>query len=257
MTHILYILSLNYYLIKTKIESKKGARMSSIFPSLISSDLLNLGNTIKNLDPYCVGYHIDIMDNHFVPSLTWGTMFVDAISQATQNQLWIHLMVDNPASWIAKLQPIKSSSEKKTPANSRLAKNSIISFHLESTKQPLDIIQAIQQKQWRASIAISPETPVTELIPYLPFIDHILLMSVHPGKSGQPFIPKTINKITKLQSYLAKQNKTQAITIALDGGVTHANFASLVKLGIKDFAIASALFDTLDPVQALQKLQKL
>lgn len=231
--------------------------MPSIFPSLISSDLLNLGSTIKNLDPYCAGYHIDIMDNHFVPSLTWGTMFIDAISRATSNQLWVHLMVDDPGSWIARLQPTESNPHiKNNFAHNSLKKNSIISFHLESTKQPLDIIQTIQEKKWRASIAINPETPVTDLIPYLPFIDHVLLMSVQPGRSGQPFIPEIIHKITELQNYLAKQDKNQAITIALDGGITHANIANLAKLGIEHFAIASTIFNTPDPAQALQELQK-
>ena len=71
-----------------------------IFPSLISSDILNLQNTINLLDAHCHGYHIDVMDDHFVPNLTWGPVFINSITQKTQRSLHVHLMVDNPASWI-------------------------------------------------------------------------------------------------------------------------------------------------------------
>lgn len=77
--------------------------MAKIYPSLISADILNLETQIKTLDPYCPGYHLDVMDYHFVPNLTWGPSFIEAISKATTRQLWVHLMVDNPIVWIEKL----------------------------------------------------------------------------------------------------------------------------------------------------------
>ncbi|MFH1461954.1 MAG: hypothetical protein ABIF12_03340 [bacterium] len=89
-----------------------------IFPSLISSDLLNLGNTIKELDPYCDGYHIDIMDDHFVPNLTWGAAFVKSILGCTSLPLHIHLMVLDPEKWIDRI---------------KFRPNDLFIFHYEAT----------------------------------------------------------------------------------------------------------------------------
>ena len=87
-----------------------------IFPSLISSDLLNLERTIKQLESYCDGFHIDIMDDHFVPNLTWGPAFVNAISKVTNKSLSVHLMVDNPFKWLDRVE---------------LTNNDFLIFHFE------------------------------------------------------------------------------------------------------------------------------
>ncbi|MCX5925369.1 MAG: ribulose-phosphate 3-epimerase [Candidatus Dependentiae bacterium] len=246
--------------------------MAYIFPSLISSDLLHLEKTIKNLSPHSAGYHIDIMDNHFVPNLTWGLPFIAAISTVATKPLWIHLMVDNPETWVTTMQ---------------IPQGSIISFHLEAvadSKKIYALIAAIQKKKWRASIAISPDTDIEKLFPFLskpdtntekppsllpknadtdteklsPFlhtIDHVLMMGVVPGFSGQPFLPSTYDRVAQLSSYCSDNNLT--ITLAVDGGVTRDNCVKLLALGVQHFAIASALFDAPDPVVALQEFQAL
>lgn len=244
--------------------------MAIIFPSLISADLLNLERTINQLEPYCAGFHLDIMDNHFVPNLTWGTMFIDAIGRCAAKQLWVHLMVDNPSSWATRMH---------------LPAQSIVSFHLESLLSPpttachhtctqetsstnpihqnsslvtesvIHLIKLIQNENWRASIAINPETPIAALFPFLRMLDHVLIMSVHPGASGQSFLPTTDHKVKELTDYCTA-NKLH-ITISVDGGITPAHCARLQSLGVHHFAAAAAIFHTPDPVKALQELQKI
>lgn len=223
--------------------------MTHIFPSLISADLLNLGATIKQLEPYAAGFHIDIMDNHFVPNLTWGTMFVTAFAHATDAPLWIHLMVDNPASWIETMA---------APAGSIITIHLESCAHLDSTpRQALvsSLITRIQQKQWRASLTLNPRTPIAALYPYLPLIDHVLIMSVEPGRSGQSFLPETDARITELLHHCSTHNLS--VTIGVDGGLTKEHCLRLKNLGVEHFAAAAAIFHTPDPLHALKELHDL
>src|SRR5205814_4684098 len=137
---------------------------------------------------------LDIMDNHFVPNLTWGPTVVNAIAQKTSRTLWVHLMLDNPLGIIEQLD---------------VPQQSIISVHLESPGDIHAAIHAIKNKNWRASIAIKPKTAVSELTPFLNLIDHVLLMSVDPGFSGQAFLPATEQKIDQLINLCSQQTQNR------------------------------------------------
>ena len=106
--------------------------MPALYPSLIAANQLSLQQTLDSSDAYADGYHLDIMDNHFVPNLTWGHGMINAIAAYTTRQLWVHLMVDNPDSWIDQL---------------KLPQESIVTFHIESSTNPLRIVHAIQIQQ--------------------------------------------------------------------------------------------------------------
>ena len=214
--------------------------MKAIYPSLISADLLNLEQEIKSLEPYCPGYHIDIMDNHFVPNLTWGASFVHAISDSTAKQMWVHIMVDNPDDWINKL---------------RMPPGSILSFHVEATEVPEMLIKRILEKNWLPSLAVSPKTSVETILNFLNDVHHVLLMSVVPGFSGQKFLPEVTQKLEYLTAYRKQHNLD--LKIGMDGGINKDNIAQLAQKGADYFAVASAIFDSSDPAQALQELNKL
>jgi len=214
--------------------------MAAIYPSLICADILNLQKEIKLLEPYCEGYHIDIMDNHFVPNLTWGSMFVNEIDKITAKPLWVHLMVDDPENWIEILS---------------LNANSILSFHFESTQKIKTISDRIKKKNWIPSIAINPKTPVEKIFPFLDIIHHVLIMSVEPGFSGQSFIKEVVDKVDTLVSYV--QMSGLKCTVAMDGGISQDNIAMLAKKGVHDFGVGSGIFSQPDKVEALKKLYKL
>ncbi|MFC1842376.1 ribulose-phosphate 3-epimerase [Candidatus Dependentiae bacterium] len=214
--------------------------MVKIYPSLIAADILNLQREIKLLEPYCQGYHVDIMDNHFVPNLTWGQMFVDAIDRITAKPLWVQLMVDDPQNWVDFLA---------------LNANSIVTFHFESTSSVKNISDRIKKKNWVPSIAINPKTPVEKIFPFLDIIPHVVIMSVEPGFSGQDFLPKVIDKVDTLVSYC--QMRGLKITVGMDGGIKEDNISMLAKKGVEDFVIGSGIFNHENRISAIKKLYEL
>jgi len=214
--------------------------MAHIFPSLIAGNLLNLQKEIKTLDSHVDGYHLDIMDNHFVPNLTWGPMFINAIARATYRTLWVHLMVDNPMDWTSLLF---------------LPPGSIYTFHLEAKKEIPKLIKQIKEKKWLVSIAINPKTSVEEIFPLLNILDQVLIMSVEPGFSGQNFLPKVIEKIERLAAYRDTSGST--FHISVDGGIDKDNISMLAKKGVNDFAIANGIFKAANSIMRLQELKNL
>lgn len=214
--------------------------MASLYPSLISADPLNLEKTIKQLEPYCSGFHADVMDNHFVPNLTMGPFFVNAIARASSKPTWVHLMVNNPESMIETLI---------------LKPGSMVSFHFEEVKEILHFINLLTEKKLEPSIAISPKTDVAKVFPFLDKIHQVLIMSVEPGFSGQPFIENVVSKIAPLVEL--RKTKNLNFRIGMDGGINPTNIGMLAKKGVDDFAVASAIFNSSDPIIALQHLTKL
>ncbi|MBA3751479.1 ribulose-phosphate 3-epimerase [Candidatus Dependentiae bacterium] len=214
--------------------------MIKIFPSLISSDLLQIKQTLELLDPLVEGYHLDIMDFHFVPNLTWGPAFVNAIRAATKKQLFVHLMVDNPEQYFDLFS---------------LQEDDIVSFHYESPSgyTPEELTTQISSRGWIPSIALNPETPL-EVIFSLTNLQHLLLMSVNPGFSGQTFITSTLEKL--VQSATIRSQRNKPFTIAVDGGINENNCYELASSGADELAIATAIFKDPSPSQALLRLRK-
>ncbi len=213
-----------------------------IYPSLISSDLLNLKHTIDLLDAHCDGYHLDVMDDHFVPNLTWGPAFVNAIRTATVRPLYIHLMVDDPVSW---------------PSRLALAGTDTIIFHheaLHDVQQQKKLLTAIHAKGCKVGIAINPATPAEHVYEVLSLVDVVLVMSVQPGFSGQRFIPEVTQKIETLSGLRKRLGKN--FSISVDGGVNEKNIEMLARLHVDVVAVAAALFNYKDPVVALKNLYK-
>jgi ribulose-phosphate 3-epimerase len=212
--------------------------MATIYPSLMGIESPKLEEVIKQLDLYVQGYHIDVMDNQFVPNAMLDAQAVNTIAQSTNNPLWVHLMVVNPEDFVSKLE---------------LLERSILSFHYEAAGSNVTLIQKIKDKGWRASIAINPSSPVEKIFPLLPLIDQVLIMSVDPGFSGQPFIADVLSKLEPLIGYRASNNLS--FRIGMDGGIKLNNIQELVQKGVQDLAVSSAIFDYPNRVEALKILQ--
>lgn len=204
-----------------------------IYPSLISSDILNLANVIKELDSHCDGYHIDVMDDHFVPNLTWGPQFVSAIKRATKLPIHLHLMVDNPTKWVNRVS---------------LSGDDVFIFHHEVFDKNLLKVNG------KKGVAINPETNVEDIFSYCSHLDHVLIMSVKPGFSGQKFISSVMTKVNKLINFRNEHRLT--FSIGMDGGICDSNIASIAKEGVDVVGVASAIFDNRNYVESLKKLYK-
>lgn len=213
--------------------------MAAIYPSLMSADLLNLEREIKLLDPHIIGYHIDIMDNHFVPNIAFGFDTIHAISRITNKQLWLHAMVDNPTAMINQFQ---------------LPANTIYSFHIESDFNKKEIMIKLTEKNWLPSIAIKPKTDVAQLFDFIDAQTYqVLVMSVEPGFAGQSFIPHTLDKLDALIAFRNKHNLN--FKIGIDGGINATNITSVTTRGVTDIAASSTIFNNPDRIAALNNLK--
>jgi len=211
-----------------------------ILPSLISADLLNLNSVIESLNDHCDGFHIDVMDNHFVPNLTWGPAFIDYFLKVSKKPLDVHLMVDNPESFIPKLS---------------LRVDDTLIFHFEAVKDKKEIENLalrVQSMGWKVGLAIKPGTKFDDFAGFLRFFDQVLVMSVEPGFSNQKFISKVLDKIKKIAQL--KQDKQFPLKMAVDGGVNCENIKLLVENGVDRVGVAGAIFSGDNYLQNLQKL---
>ena len=176
----------------------------------------DLKNNIKKLDISNIDYlHLDIMDNIFVPNITWKLDEITNLLVNTKNKKDVHLMVKNIKKYIddySKLNP------------------EFITFHLEATDSVLDTINYIKSKKIKVGISIKPNTKVECLLEYLPLIDLVLVMSVEPGFGGQTFIENSINKVNELYEIREKNNYNYLIEI--DGGINDTNIKFLDKCDI-------------------------
>ncbi|HLB94349.1 MAG TPA: ribulose-phosphate 3-epimerase [Candidatus Babeliales bacterium] len=213
-----------------------------LYPSLIAADLLDLRTAIKELESSCDGFHLDLMDHHFVPNLTWGPDFVNSIACATELPLWVHLMVTNPSDIVEQLQ---------------LRTQDLVTLHYESFATPkllLDLVLLIKKTNSKVGIAVSPRTEISLITDLLVQLDQVLIMSVEPGFSGQQFLPATYAKIEQLLQ--ARRDQNLNFRIAVDGGVNLANINKLVQAGVQDLAIGAAIFNSFDtPEIELQRLR--
>jgi ribulose-phosphate 3-epimerase len=198
-----------------------------IYPSLVSSDVLNIRATLEKLENLCDGYHIDVMDHHFVPNLTWGYVFINAIRKESNLSLHIHLMVDNPLEWIDNLA---------------IDKKDVVFFHIESCKSNAEInccIKKIREKKYGVGIVYNSETSVSEE-GILEAVDYILIMSVLPGFSGQNFNGESLKKVDTLVEM--RKIKNLDFKIFMDGGIDVNNIRNLVAHGVDGIGVASAIF---------------
>jgi ribulose-phosphate 3-epimerase len=212
--------------------------MVKIYPSLMAAEQKTLHDEIQTLEPYCDGFHLDVMDGFFAPNLGFNFEMLNKIDHTTTLPSFIHLMVDDPQRWVMDHLMLKLG----TP----------IAFHKESSTQPSALIGLIRQHHWSPGIALKPSTPIKTVYPYLSDIDHVLLLAVEPGPAGQIFNPEVLDKVDALVRY--RQLYNLSFSIGLDGGISLENIGLLTQKGVDFFCIGSAIFDSQDPVQRLKQL---
>jgi ribulose-phosphate 3-epimerase len=213
--------------------------MINIYPSLMAIAQKDLAKEINLLQPHCAGFHLDVMDNIFVPNLLWNNPDeINEIVKMIKNQVWIHLMIEKPDVFYEQLV---------------LPAGSLVSFHIESKVDVFCFAKTIKEKKHQVSLAMRPKTPVEKVLSFFDIVDQILIMSVEPGASGQTFLESSFEKISALVKYREQHNAH--FSIGVDGGVSKNNIKRLAQEGVDDFAIATAIFGEQDHVVALQKLQ--
>ena len=200
--------------------------MRTISPSLLSANFSNLKGEISQLESAGANrLHLDVMDGHFVPSITFGPIIIKAIRKITNCHLETHLMIENPH--LSYDQYIDAGS------------NTII-FHIESSLNPKKDIEYIKSKNILAGVALNPNTDEALLLPLIDYLDYILIMSVHPGKGGQDFIHSSLKKMENIVSMCNDTN----IAIGVDGGVNLNTISDVYSTNIDITIVGSGLFKT-------------
>ena len=200
----------------------------NISPSVLSANFTNLVDDIRLVEDLGVTrLHLDVMDGHFVPNLTFGPFIIKQIRNITKLHLETHLMIENPHLYIEKYADVGSDT---------------IIIHQEASKDLESDLKLIRGKNVKSGVAINPDTDIKQIAKYLKYIDYILIMSVFPGFGGQKFIDETLDKM----SYAVSLKNKYDIIVGVDGGVNLDTIKRVYETGIDVSIIGSALYGAPD-----------
>jgi len=209
-------------------------------PSILAADFANLERDVKAAERGGADYfHLDIMDGHFVPNISFGPWVAKLMKKITDKPLDAHLMITNPREYIPKF--IEAGVE-------------LIYPHIEASYDIYRTVQMITDQGARAGITLNPATPISSVEGVIDLIDAVLVMSVCPGFGGQEFIPSSMDKVTKLRELL--DSLKPSVRIAVDGGVTLENIGDLRKAGADFFIAGSAVFEAPDIEERVGAMKK-
>jgi ribulose-phosphate 3-epimerase len=208
-----------------------------IAPSVLSADFGFLAQELDKLLTADI-IHLDVMDGHYVPNLSFGYPLIKRIRQLTNKPLDVHLMVTNPSEYIDRLAEIGVQW---------------ISFHQECEYHSHRLLHKTRDLGIKAGLALNPATPLNTLDSILPDLDYVLLMSVNPGFSAQEFIPGVLEKVRKLRAMIDAAGL--ATLIEVDGGVNSENAPSLISAGADILVSASYIFNSEDYTKAIENLR--
>jgi len=208
-----------------------------IAASILSADFAKLAEEIGDVDRGGVDFlHLDVMDGHFVPNISFGPAITAATRKTTPAFLDVHLMITEPVRY--------------TPAFVKAGADAI-TFHVEVVKDPAETAREIRALGCKhVGITLNPATPIETIYPALEVVDHVLIMSVVPGFSGQKFMAEVLPKVHAVKKRL---KPTQRLEI--DGGINHATIAQAAAAGVDWFVVASAIFDQKDRPAAIAELR--
>ncbi len=214
--------------------------MIKISPSVLACDFSRLGAEAKKVEEGGAEYlHLDVMDGHFVPNISFGAPVISSIRSLTNLFFDVHLMISNPLKYI--------DDFKKAGAD-------LITFHIESDSPVEETLDKIHAVGCKTGLSIKPATPASAVFPYLDKIDMVLVMTVEPGFGGQSFMFDTMDKVTAIREEINRRNL--ATDIEVDGGINPETVKVAAKAGANVFVAGSAVFKAENPAQMINTLKK-
>jgi ribulose-phosphate 3-epimerase len=207
-------------------------------PSLLSADFSRLGEALALVDPARDWAHCDVMDNHFVPNLTFGPILVAAARRLSAAFLDVHLMIERPESLLAEF---------------RAAGADLITVHVEACANPGATLAAVRATGARAGLTLKPGTPFGAAEPWLGEVDLFLVMTVEPGFGGQAFMPGMLEKVRAARDW--RERHHARFLIEVDGGISPATAPPCRAAGADVFVAGNAIYGQNDPKGALEALR--
>ncbi|WP_284301278.1 ribulose-phosphate 3-epimerase [Homoserinibacter gongjuensis] len=208
-----------------------------IQPSILSADFANMQRDVERIAS-ADGVHVDVMDNHFVPNLTFGPQMVEAVQRVSPIPLDVHLMIEDADRW--------------APGYAELGVFSV-TFHAEASTDPVALARRIRHLGARASIALKPGTPVEPYLELLPEFDQVLVMTVEPGFGGQSFMADMMPKLRTLRA--AAERHGIDLWLQVDGGIALDTIGIAAEAGADTFVAGSAVYGAADVEAAIAELR--
>ena len=214
--------------------------MLKLAPSILSADFGHLAEDVKKIEEGGADYiHVDVMDGHFVPNISFGAPVMKCLNGKTNLPYDVHLMIENPDRYIEDFVTDKTE---------------YITVHQEACVHLHRTVQNIKSMGIKAGVSINPATPVSTLECILPDVDLVLIMSVNPGFGGQKFIPGSLEKVRELAEI--KKRKNLDFAIEIDGGITLENIKEVVDAGVEIAVAGSAVFKAEDITERVREFKK-
>ncbi|HOW54976.1 MAG TPA: ribulose-phosphate 3-epimerase [Syntrophorhabdaceae bacterium] len=210
-----------------------------IAPSILSCDFLRLGDEIRDVEEAGADLiHIDVMDGHFVPNITIGPMFVEALRRINKKPLDVHLMIDNPAQYVQEFARAGSD---------------IITIHAEADNHLFRTLDVIKESGAKAGISFNPATPICLLDHVIQIVDLVLIMTVNPGFGGQKYIPSMAEKISEAKKKIDKAGRY--IDLEIDGGIKAVNAKEVVEAGGNILVMGTEIFHSGDYRKKIEEVR--
>jgi len=208
-----------------------------INPSILTADFANLQSEVERV-ANADALHVDVMDNHFVPNLTFGPRMVESLQRVSPIPLDVHLMITDVDRW--------------APGYAELGAFSV-TFHAEATDDPVALARTLRQIGARSGLAVKPGTPIEPYLDLLPEFDQLLVMTVEPGFGGQSFMEEMLPKIRAVRT--AAETADLSLWVQVDGGISSSTIAMASEAGADTFVAGSSVYQSADPVKAIEALR--
>ncbi len=214
-----------------------------VAPSILSASPLFFGRDIEAVEKAGADWHhVDVMDGHFVPNLTFGPPLIKELKKVSKIPLDVHIMVSNPDD--VAMSYIDAGAD-------------LLVFHIEAAKDAKNLINAIRAKGVKVGVALNPATPIESVYEVAPLLDVIMLMSVNPGFGGQSFIENSVARVKALHDWLVAKQLDRKVRIEVDGGINEETGRRVVEAGASILVAGTFVYKAADQKHAINLLKTL